>query len=55
MKPRELDKSIRTTPKGVYEGGVITEEKKQKTATMEEMIRDAQDNGYVVPKRKKSK
>ena len=53
MKATDKDKTIHTTPKGAWEGGVINERKKpSKKQHLNEISTDLQGNGYPVSKNK---
>lgn len=49
MKTTDKDKSIQTTPKGAWEGGIVNKQKDiSKTKHLNEITTDAQGNGYPV-------
>ncbi len=53
MKVTDKDKSIHTTPKGAWEGGIINERKKpSKERHLNSITTDIQDNGYPVSQKK---
>lgn len=52
MKATDKDKSIRTTPKGAWEGGIINEKKEtSKSKHLNEITTDSQGNGYPICKK----
>lgn len=53
MKATDKDKSIQTTPKGAWEGGIVNERKDtSKAKHLNEITTDAQGNGYPVSKKR---
>lgn len=51
MKKPFKDKTIRTTPKGAWEGGIINDTgHNHKTAKPDEITTDMQGNGYPISK-----
>ena len=53
MKATDKDKTIHTTPKGAWEGGVINERKKpSKEQRLNSITTDIQGNGYPISHKK---
>ena len=53
MKTTDKDKTIHTTPKGAWEGGVINERKKaSKKQRLTDITTDLQGNGYPISNKK---
>lgn len=53
MKATDKDKTIHTTPKGAWEGGVINERKKpSKEQRLNSITTDIQGNGYPISRKK---
>ena len=51
MKAADKDKSIRTSPKGAWESGIINAEKKNSKKHPNDITTDSQGNGYPLSQR----